>query len=467
MLNYTTLLRICAVLFLLLLAVLSYFTHFAADDFFFLASQKEIGTIATVDLCYTSFSGRWVAYALTTGLLQVASHAYFLPIFTFAIFILSLYTCYLCVIKVRFFAAVSMSKSSTLLYAVLLLGSFFFASFSIAETWFWYTSVCSYLISLLLFLLLLNELLTTNNSFLGYAMLLISPVYIGGASESFAIVSFISLFLISVVSYFKFDFTSSFNFALQKRKLSIAIVLLLLSLGITAMAPGNEVRSSQLPHPDVATSVIIPFKALLKCAYLFLIGPFWKSLLFCLPWFFIGADVKNRTVVTGIQFLKKTGKAFLIFILISFILLVPASVILSETPPARALSQLSFLICCCLSLWFLFAGMSLKISTKFLLRSKAIHACSLLVFLVYTLISQTSSLKKYDAAYRQRMEILSQNESKTGTSTLILEPLPTSGMLYSAELSQDSTFYTNRHLQRAMGIKNGLQVKRLPTESNN
>ncbi|MBK9672347.1 MAG: hypothetical protein IPO70_08840 [Bacteroidetes bacterium] len=65
------------------------------------------------------------------------------------------------------------------------------------------------------------------------------------------------------------------------------------------------------------------------------------------------------------------------------------------------------------------------------------------------------------------MEILSQNESKTGTSTLILEPLPTSGMLYSAELSQDSTFYTNRHLQRAMGIKNGLQVKRLPIESNN
>lgn len=467
MLNYSTLLRICAVLFLLLLAVLSYFTHFAADDFFFIASQKEIGTIATVDLCYTSFSGRWVAYAFTTALLQVASHAYFLPIFTFAVFMLSLYACYLCVIRICFVAAISITKNVVFLYAVLLLGSFFFASFSIAETWFWYTSVCSYLLSLVLFLLLMDELSSSKNSLKGFLVLLISPVYIGGASESFAIVSCIILILISVASYFKFDFASSFNTTFQIRKLSIATVLLLLSFGITAMAPGNEVRTSQLPHPGALHSAFIPFKALIKCAYLFLIGPFWKSLLFCIPWFFIGSEIKNKTLVTGIQFIKKASKAFLVLILLSFLLLVPASVILTETPPTRALSQLSFLLCCSLSLLFLYAGISLKISSKLLLSTKVIHACCLLVFLVYTLLSQTSQLKKYDAAYRHRMEILSQNEFKTGNTVLQLEPLPSSGMLYSAELSQDSTFYTNRHLQKAMGIKNGIVVKRITDEFGN
>ncbi len=460
--NYRLVLRICAVLLLTLFVVLSYYTHFAADDFFFIASQKTIGTLATVNMCYTTFSGRWVAYALTAGLLETASNAYFLPVFTLAIFILSLYTCYLCVIRICFFASITITKSESLLYAVLFLGSFFFASFSIAETWFWYTAVCSYLISLLLFLLLLNELISPNNSFAGYFILLFAPIYIGGASESFAIVSCIILFLISLVAYFKFDLITSIRTSFQIRKISIAIVLLLLSFGFTAMAPGNELRHSQLPHPGVAYSALIPLKALFKCAYLFLMGPFWKSLLFCIPWFFIGADVKNRTVVTGLQFLKKTGKAFLVFILFCFLMLVPASVILSETPPARALSQLSFLIGCSLSLWFLIAGMSLKISNKQLLRFKVIHACCLLTFLVYTLFSQTSTLKKYDTAYRQRMEILSQNELKTGIAGLKLDPLPSSGMLYSAELSQDSTFYTNRHLQKAMGIKYGIFSRSSP-----
>jgi hypothetical protein len=69
----------------------------------------------------------------------------------------------------------------------------------------------------------------------------------------------------------------------------------------------------------------------------------------------------------------------------------------------------------------------------------------------YTLTTEYA--KKYD----ERMEYIESKRLNYTNEVLELPPLPLSGMLFSAELSTDTSHFSNQHLKKALRLNFALQ----------
>jgi hypothetical protein len=263
--NYQNALWILILLFGLLYLLLSYFNRLAADDFYFLEAQREWGTIKSVKQFYYTYSGRWIAYAFTCALLQFSTFKFFLCFFSVCVLAVFVYAVHGLLASLSLIMGTSFNLKERLCYSLLLTISFFFSCYDIGETWFWYTSVCSYLLSLIALLLLISTLLSSQKTILTFLQLVVLALYIGGASESYACVSILVLLLFLIFSLSN-PLKSRFN-KIHRIKIVLALFILLASFGLTVMAPGNAVRLGMLPHPSFIQQVISPFKSLAKLAY--------------------------------------------------------------------------------------------------------------------------------------------------------------------------------------------------------
>ena len=144
---------------------------------------------------------------------------------------------------------------------LLIITSFYFSTYSIGETWYWFIIVITYLWSLISFFIILNNVFSKKQGFLNYLFLILAALFSGGASESYAIISIVLLLTIlvyrlKILSVSLKDFTSS--------RLILAIVIITISLSFSAFAPGTAIRYSMLPHPPFLEKLWIALKALLK-----------------------------------------------------------------------------------------------------------------------------------------------------------------------------------------------------------
>ncbi len=456
--SYNVVLWVHAILFLLLFLQLSYFNRLAADDFYFVFAQKQLGTLAAVKYSYVAFSGRWMAYGLTSSLLQFSEYAFFLFFFGISILALLLAAFYQLLGRIKLIGAMQWSSSEQVLYSILLACTFFFSNFGIAETWFWYTSVCSYLLSLIFFLFLVVELSKSKFSIFGFLLLIFYCLFIGGASESFAfssILGVLALLLLSFSRIIRSKTSLQFN---HRIKIGLSLFLLIVSFAITIAAPGNVVRLSMLPHPTPLQHLIAPFRSFAKLGFLLVTQQFVYLSVFSLPWFFLGMKHREGELFSFLELLKKLKLILFFLLVLIFLIVLPASLVLSEMPPVRALTQVSLLLCFSLALIFYWMGKRIKMSLKavqFLRMSSQLLATFILM---YTLLHQFNTTKKYAAQYDARMTVLKGTILQNNT-TLVIDSLPESGMLYSAEISSDTGFYTNKHLQNALNIKAAIKVK--------
>jgi len=449
--NYTRSLWGLAFLFVFLYLMLGFFNRLATDDFYFLHAQQTIGAQACVKECYETFSGRWCAYWLTAWLLQFSDTVYFLFCFHLIILIGFVTLFYKIIQRFSFQLKWDLSPANSLLYAIVFCCSFFLSCFGIGESWFWYTSVCSYLLSILAFLFLIDQIFIPGYTIIGSLSLFILPAFIGGASESYAISACMVLLLILLSPRLKWlGFISSYS----RSKLLLSFIILIISFSITALSPGNTVRISLLPHPDIAVQLFQPLKSLIKVGLLFFLTKLPIVVLFSFPWYFLGNAQSGVSTLTRIEFIKRLKFYLLATVIAVFVLILPAVLLLHETPPNRALSQVSLLLCVVVSYLFYLSGSYFRVveSTMKWLR---IGAFFLSFFLMgFLLLQQYFTAGVYAKAYDERVALI-KNHRKVN-APLFLKPLPSCGLLYSAEISFDSSFYSNRHLQKAFGIKYGI-----------
>jgi len=459
--NYEVLLLLSVAAFSLMLLFLSFYNRLVIDDWDYLGSLNDPGIIRYVKHLYQSWSGRWTAYPLTGFVVFLFSkNAWFLAAFILLTF-LSLYLLILSLLKKLFITfRITVSLTKVHLHAALLLMTLFFTSYSKGETWFWLVHVCVYLWSIVLTLLLIRIFLSEKLKFHHLPVLAISAMYIGGASESFAVVVLFVLASYLIFSVWRKNpvILLPVNNSLIAKQL-MTIVFLLGSFLFTMTAPGNDTRISALPHVEWYQTLWIFVKSCIKIFFIRLPQHLPLLVLFSLPWLYLGAEgQEGRQRMMLKEYLFSIRKIILIVIFFIPVCLAPAAVMMSELGPDRALSQITFLIA--VSFAALFFGCGRKVRLHPVLNNLKIpNAALIFLFVVITTWLQFDIASKYAAAYDARWDYLVRLNASGYNGIIDLKPLPPSGFLSAGEITTDTNHFSNNFLEHALHLQCPVRLK--------
>ncbi len=443
------------IIFIILYSVLSYYNRIAVDDFYFLAFLKEHGILGGAIETYNTWSGRWVSSLLNAFVISFYPFKYFLFVYGLLVFALFIYSVKRCIHNLKDnFQWDNLSFWKELHIAIFIVSAFFYSTIKIDETWFWLCSTCVFLLSMILFFLGTSALISCKKGVVNTLLIIIPFTLIGGSSEPFALIVLLLLLLFGLANFFDLIILNLPKTDVTKR-FSIAFICCFTSFVFLYSAEGNRVRESFFDDISIWESFFLNIKTtgMIILLRLPLIIPF--VILFSIPAYYLGClkSVENIN--------KKTIRLRISFILIFYfaalyIYQLPITYITQDIGAYRALFPVT--------LFSLVAGFSIfyNIGLAGNLKSSRVHFIILFSLVtivslnIYSLISQLIILPKYAEAYDNRIVYLKKN--KENMHPIIVEPLPESGLLFSAEISTDTSNYINQHLKKGLELKSAIMV---------
>ena len=443
---------LCSVLFLLLYIILLYYNRYAADDYFFVYNAKLRGVFGAALFTAQTWTPRPTEMLFYNFLTKYFSEQVVLISYGASVMGLLLAVVYRLLGLGSKHLDLHLPIRRRINYSILFSCSFFFASVSIGETWFWLCSSFGYLLSLVAFLWAMDLLLNKKNDWRTYFFLILCITYVGGAAETFAAFSLIVCWIFVFILCFrrKFLFIQLKQDILFK-KLAVISCLSIVGLVFIYFGPGTQFRKSLLTQASVVSTSIIAAKTL---AYLLVKKFPFKILtlvLFSSPFFLLGNRVGktklSQKVFSRITLLKFSA---LVFFLV-FISLVPACYIMSDRGPERSFTIVSFLFT--LLAAYLFTLIGYKTKTNQMKPIAVFFLGMSAVFLSYTISKLLPASKAYANAVDERIVFVQKENEKGRRELLQLEPLPPSGFYYSAELSNDTADYKNTFFKQRYDLK--------------
>ncbi len=418
----------------------------AADDFYFSSSTLRHGIHHTVLEQYKNFSGRWAAHYLLC-LVFYLDQQHYLLLFLFSLITGVLLLTALHHLLQKLFHNQKYFKPQLIVSLFVMMG-LFLCAVHVGENWLWYTAVCTYLYSLIAFLFLLNILCSPEKSWLHLPFLIVWSLFIGGASESFAL---IQLLVLACIWYGKIILKRLPGVPVNHKLLIFSSLLILISFFVSYLAPGTAYRTAQLPSPAISSKIYILIKTygilLLK-----IIPPQLPFLLLCSsPWFIMGIEAKKNFTFSFALFSLLIKSSALVLVLL-FIVLLPTSISMSDIAPARAQLPVTCLLYIYFSVLFFCSGAkTVYFITKTDLLKKSVMLLSC-VALSWLLIDQYNKATQYSTKYDERMSYL-KSIQHTQHHPLQLEALDNKSMLYWQEIKHDSSFYVNQQLKISLGLR--------------
>ncbi len=424
----------------------------AADDYFYLALTRKGGAWYAMSYQYHWFCGRWMAHLLACTGLRFAHWPFFFPVFHFLNLGL-LYIGFRQLLK-KMLPANPAQGVYALVFCLLL----YFASYSIAETWFWYIAVCTYLWSIIALLFLFNELLSTGFGALRLFLLIFVCLFTGGAAESYAVLSLLSVLLLA--AYILTRFKKGKRQRLILVKSAIALLFLTISFSITMLAQGTSNRELTLPVVTTGAGLLMQFKVLALLLLKLSPARLPYLMLFGFPFFFLASAIPDKPwwrQPFGVFMLRIS----LLLILVLFILLLPTTFSMYDIAPGRALSFCSLAFCLYSCTFYIWLGKKFHL----LQQHKSIQYLYLFVsaaVLIYHVVTQYTLTSVYAKQYNTRMALLNEHNRQQTPAALALAPLPPSGMLYWEEIKTDTSFYVNQQLKMGLKLKFSIYLLEKP-----
>lgn len=440
-------------IFLILIGTLFYFNRIAIDDFYFLANVKEYGIIQGTIVEHSSWSGRWISVLLNQFVLSFYHFKHFLFVYGISALFLFIYAVRRVIHNLNsVFNWWNLNFWIELNISIFIISAFFYSSIKIDETWFWLCASCTYLMSMVMFFLGASTIISPQKGILNTVICILSFTYIGGSCEPFALMVLILLLIFGLANYFELIVFNSIKPFLSKR-FSIAFICCLTSFVILYIADGNRVREQFFEERSIWKAFVLNIKTtgMIIILRLPLIIPF--IILFSIPAYYLGYLKSSTTIVKNVIRLRITFIILLYFSLL-YIYQLPVTYVTQDIAAYRALFPVT--------LYSLLAGFGIFYNlglakknyfsiTRFVVLFSLIIVCCVNI---YTLTFQLRTLPKYAESYDKRIDYLLKNVQKDGLITV--EPLLYSGLLYSAEISTDSLYFANKHLQKGLGIKSSV-----------
>ena len=440
-------------MFLLLYAILSYYSRLATDDYYFIWDLQRIGIWQSLYEHYIEWSGRFSAGFVADVFYKNFGHnqKYYNLYPLISLFLLAS-GIYSALINITSYFNIVISKFYIIYSTTLFIALFFFLSFDIGESWFWYCSLCTYLWSIIVFIWGIALILSRRSHFIIYPLIFICFLYIGGASEFNS-----AIFSLLFLAVFAFQWKKRRNISTLFsnsvfRKLLMAFITLEISFFILLIAPGNYARDLLFPHHQFFFSFFLVTKSIVKFLVLYLPFKIPYIIAFSFPFCIIGHEISGRR---SINFSFKAFKQItygLIAVLLIFWFLV--AYVMVEAGPPRVLILVSFLLTIYFIGSFFFLGYANKVNQK---QYRIIKLSSIIIgfaVMFFHLYDQYSIAKSYSIANDERIAFITKlNETVTKDTLVSLKPLPKSGMLYSSEISSDTTHFTNMELRIGYNLK--------------
>lgn len=425
--------------------MLCWFSRLATDDYYFIWDVREHGIIGSVYSQYMEWCGRYAAtlFMDVIYLMDTRQTWYFLyPLLSVVLLIAGIYS----LLKI-FFKRLNFDTNGTIL--LLLSFSFtallFFSSADIGETWFWYCSLSSYLLSIIAFIWGTTFLLQENK--LSFIASLLCFIYVGGSSEVYSVMYGLLFLLWLRLLYRRSGSWRAFLSVPQNKRFLAVLIVFGISFLVMVIAPGNFMRDELFPEHDLLYSFVITAKSFVKFAVIYL--PFKCIYILAFTPVFIVIGKRFAPATTLISFRTFFKKITVIFIVLLFIFFYMVAYVMVETGPPRIWFMVSFLCSVYISALTFYAGYSNFINDNKTMLLKRAGICLSLLILVYNIIAQYPIAKTYAFKHDKRVKDIQElNKAGLDRSTQVnLPPLPPAGMLYSAEIAADSSHFTNKELR--------------------
>ena len=440
-----------AILLLLLLVILSFHSRFAADDYYFLFLEREHGVIGGTLFQYNDFSGRWLCHLTSMTLLKFSGFTYFLPaffIFTFGTLYLILSSLFY---KIYSRYDVDERDFNSDFPPLLIIASLVLCSFSVGENWFWFISVTTYVWSLIFGLVLVNLYLNNKKRFYTPGLLVFSSLYIGSASESFAVLMI--LFSLLLVTFkIRSEGIEAFKADPKNRSLILMTVLIFSSFLLSTLSPGTFHRNNLLPSLSLIQKSEILFRSFGKIVLQYIPSKAHLFTLFGLPWIAFGFYIQEMQQSKLISILKNIAILLLLTGVSLFISLIPTVFILGEIGPARALLIITLILTIFSAIFFTLTGMFFKRESH-IIKIGSIAFFFSIIYLFYENFNQYKVTKVFAETYDERMARIDELKISDFEGIAELPPLPYPGMLYHAEFSSDTSFFVNQHWKKGLQLK--------------
>ncbi len=436
------------IIFALLIITISYHNRIATDDFHFLDNILNYGIIKGVVIEYNTWSTRWLSVLINHVVLR------FILINKISLFIFNIISITLFIIAVyvnvnKFKGIVKTEKISSfdvLNISVFIVSAVFYTTIGIGETWFWLCSSCTYLYSVTM-LLFANYWLFNKNS--NVLIGIISFFFIGCTLEPLAILIILTLILIFAYNYIKKQEL------IQNKKIIIAIVLCSIAFLTLYGGKGTCNRELFFKKITIFESLILNFQLMKIIIHQYLIKLIPYIFIFSTPFIFLGQNSKNKIDVK--KWLIYSSILVVLFFVIFYLYQLSITYKTQDISAIRALFPVTFvLLITSFTLFYLLGSLIFLIKKTII--STYIAVVIIIILSSYNLITQSKILEKYTYCYDKRIEYLEAN--KNNTKTIILKPLPYSGYLYSAEISTDSTYFSNQHLKKALRLKGDIVLEK-------
>ena len=450
-----------SIAFLILYLLLSHNNRLATDDYFYLKNADQLGIWNGMLASYHSWVTRWMSILFLNCVFR--SYHFFHSLLPFHLFtiIAFIFSCMNCIRAItKRFPGIKITFTSRLLYSVLFIASIFFFSFSNGESFFWIASATMYLWSIVFFIAGLSFIIQPATGWWTKIACGFCFLFIGGAGESVSINIFI-LLIAGLLFYFNKGNYSFGNFRKndQTRMILIAIAALSCSLLISYFGEGRVLRQSALPETGLVNAFVITVKSFIKLILFYLPLKISWFLFFMVPWIYLGYQYSSDKKEPLEKVFGQLFRFVLVFLLLSFLTFIPISFLLGETGPFRTWILISFYLALCSIACGFYLGYKAAWNKKLLNGVFTISMLSSIALMVIFIMSQGSITSTYASAVDQRMKILQAWKEKSGTNTLELDELPPSGMLYSSEISNDSSHFSNQHLKEYLNLKFDIRKK--------
>jgi hypothetical protein len=454
--RYSLLLSSVLLLFILLYGMLCFFSRLATDDYYFIWDVRNHGIVTGVTSQYLAWCGRFSAtffMDLFYKCFDVNQTFYFLLPLTSLILLVSGVYYFLSTLLTNYNQNIPSFQKWLLSFSFVAL--LFFLSFDIAESWFWYCGLSSYLWSIIAFVWGMTFLIDNRKTVLTTSASILCFIYVGGASEVYSVIFGLALTALLIYNYRKQENLKSFLANTFNKKLIVIYAVLGISFIIFLIAPGNYLRDGLFPEHKIFNSFFIAGKSVVKFVVFYFPFKIPYIIVFSSPFFLLGNYLKSNKIdslsLTFKQFFIRMKIFFGILFLIFFLVV---AYVMVETGPPRVSFILSFLLSIYCIVIFFYAGYRNVFHSK---NFKFLQCASIgigFVLMIYSIVTQFTIVNNYSIANDVRIEqINSLNKTIQKDTLIILPKLPKSGMVYSTEITADTNHFTNRELRLGYNLK--------------
>lgn len=451
-------------IFIVMFVILAVNNRIAHDDYYSIYIVNKFGIIDSVIFQYNNWCPRYFSVFISFVVACLSHHKFVLMFYNISLLLLICVSVYFLVRNGIGFIEnpVKVKRCRLLNISIFIVSAIFYSSIKIGETWFWLASSSTYLLSIIVLLLAVAFIINGKTNTTSYIIVIFSSLFIGGSNGSLSL--FILLFQLIIIGLLlknKYGNATkkSYNKDYLLNKIGISFISCLLAFIVLYLGPGNKVRESCFDSIGIFESVLLNFKTTGMIIFLRLPHIAIYLVIFSIPVYWIG--MQKKEVISMRVFLKKLVLSTLFLGISIFLFQLPITYKTQDIAADRALFPLSII----LLLYSFYLSYNLA-RTKMLLEGVVfrIILTSLLIITslnIKNLIVQNKITKAYSVAYDNRINILKES---TFRETIVLEPLPNSGFLYSAEISSDTKHFNNQHLKQGLCIESEIKICKKPTK---